>query len=328
MNFAGRIVCGLILVFACLPPAEAFNGPLRSSRQETGLYRSLTDLAARYNWKCAAPADGAARLGSDRGWFEFRPGSRTALWNGKLLALNFSALRDADGIWWIHQEDLSGTLLPMLAPELPPQTIRRILLDPGHGGTDPGARGKDLGILEKQINLAVALRVENHLKKAGFEVILTRSGDDTVSLNRRAALATAHNADLFLSIHQNSAENRKASGIETFVTVPENCVSTHQKEIQKTIAPTVGNRFDHHSLLLASEIQRRAVDYTGSVDRGVKRTRFFVVRESDCPSVLIECGFISNKDDEMRMTQPEWQDRISRAIADGICAFSGKEIVQ
>ena len=324
----GRIFWGIFLALAMILPADAFNGSLRTLRQETGVYRLLTDVAARYNWKCSAPSNGPARIGSNAGWFEFRPGGKNARWNGKILSLNFAAFRDQNGSWWIHDTDLYRSLLPLLEPETPPRKIRRIILDPGHGGTDPGAKGKETQLQEKRVNLAVAQRVAKHLQKAGLEVIFSRAGDDTVALQRRPELVTAHNADLFVSIHQNSAANRKASGIETFVATPENCASTHQQETAKPAAAAIGNRFDDASLQLAVEIQRRAVDYTGATDRGVKRNRFVVVRESDCPAVLIECGFLSNAGEESRMMQEEWMDRISRAIADGICAFSGMEAAQ
>ena len=161
----------------------------------------------------------------------------------------------------------------------------RICIDPGHGGRDPGAVGQD-GLLEKDVNLAVAKRVAKHLENMGYEAILTRSEDEYVSLGARSKLANLHRVSVFVSIHCNSAENRAAQGTETF------CYPTSSEG--KT---------------LAEMVQRELIIRAGGKDRGVKHANFQVLRETAMPAILVELAFISN---EMKNTS--WQAPMLRML--------------
>lgn len=175
-----------------------------------------------------------------------------------------------------------------------------ILIDPGHGGRDPGAVGPT-GLLEKEVVLDVSLRVADRLRQAGATVILTRENDSTVSLTERVNLATAANAGIFVSIHTNAHTNTAIGGTETFFFQ------------HNTFAPA--------SRLLAEYIQRELVRGLGLLDRRVKHGNFHVIREATMPSVLVELAFTSNPQEEALMRTNDFRQNSADAIFRGIDAY-------
>ncbi len=166
-----------------------------------------------------------------------------------------------------------------------------VVLDPGHGGSDAGARWG--GVSEKTLNLIIARKVEAILKARGVKTAMTRRSDIFRSLESRAAVANGYRKSIFVSIHCNADPRRAARGIETFY---------------------CGSR----GATLASSIHR-SLDYrTSTPNRGLKCSGFTVLRRTACPAALIECGFISSKTERSLLTTPAYQDRVARAIADGI----------
>ena len=170
----------------------------------------------------------------------------------------------------------------------------KICIDPGHGGRDPGAVGQG-GLQEKDVNLAVAKKVAKHLESMGYEAILTRSQDEYVSLEARSKLANLHRVSVFVSIHCNSAENRAAQGTETF------CYPTSSEG--KT---------------LAEMVQRELISRAGGKDRGVKHANFQVLRETAMPAILVELAFISNENEEHKLSNSSFQDSCALAISEGV----------
>lgn len=151
----------------------------------------------------------------------------------------------------------------------------KIFLDPGHGGHDPGAIGAKSKEAENVLKVALAL--EKKVKAQGHEVKLSRRTDTYLTLTQRANLANAWGADVFISLHDNSAVNRTATGFETFIF--NGSVSANTVKLQKSL----------HEVIIKG---------IGLRDRGMKRANFAVIRLTDMPAVLIEYGFISNPDDE------------------------------
>ncbi|MFO7172426.1 MAG: N-acetylmuramoyl-L-alanine amidase family protein [Bacillota bacterium] len=178
---------------------------------------------------------------------------------------------------------------------------RRIWVDPGHGGHDPGALGPS-GSQEKQVNLAVALRLRELLTQAGAQVQVTRQDDRFVELRARIQGANAAQADIFVSIHANSAGSPQAAGIETYY-------------------------WDNHpeSARLAQAIHRHLIEELGLRDRGVKKNDYLVLREARMPAVLVELGFISNPEEERLLTDPSFQQRAAIAIQKGIFDYFQQE---
>ncbi len=214
-----------------------------------------------------------------------------------------------------------------------------LVLDPGHGGQDPGAVGK-LGTKEKDLNLDIALRLKKRLVKAGYSVLLTREGDDFVSLSQRTEFANKNNADLFISIHCNaSKENPRALGFETYFlseaktdleracALKENEVLRLEKkpffneDLEIILSDLAQTEFLKESEELACAIQDAADRYLGLANRGVKQAGFYVLRFSLMPSVLVECGFLSNRREERLLRDGKMREKIVEALFRGITNF-------
>jgi N-acetylmuramoyl-L-alanine amidase len=228
----------------------------------------------------------------------------------------------ARGQLWITSLDVLKTIDPVLRQgrSRNPTPIRLVVLDPGHGGSDTGARGRQS--IEKILTLDVAKRVERYLEAAGLNTVLTRTSDRTLGLDDRVTFASGKHADLFVSIHFNSGGS--AEGIETYSVPPSGAVSTSnpfRRFFGNPDPPCPNNRYDEKNVWLGHCVQRAALRATGAPDRGVRRARFVVIRDATCPAILIEGGFLSNRTEEQRILTTEYRDKLAKAIADGILEY-------
>lgn len=222
-----------------------------------------------------------------------------------------------------------------------PKNIKVIVIDPGHGGKDFGAIGRG-GIREKDVNLLLAKRLKSYLKNEGFEVLLTRESDVFVSLQERADFVNRIDADLFVSLHCNAARNRRAHGFETFYLshpmndyfdttvmsgdgyVKYDNLSDENSEIGKLYVKLLDSASSGDrafSIHLGDLINQALRGFIGGRDRGVKRARFFVLRNTAMPAVLVEVGFLSNPNEEIKLAKRFHRDNIAKAIAQGIVNF-------
>lgn len=219
--------------------------------------------------------------------------------------------------------DVEGVLKPLLWPTRPspPQRIRTIMLDPGHGGKDPGNQAGTF--LEKRYTLLLAQQVRARLEAAGYHVLLTRNRDTFVELTDRIALANRAKADLFLSLHFNAVAARSASaeGIETFCLTPHTASSTHAPRTTTQAKSLPGHRSADQNILLAYQLQKALVRRTKLTDRGVKHARFVVLRDATMPAVLIEAGFMSSKSDRQQILDPSARARMADAIVEAIRVY-------
>ncbi|SFD73654.1 N-acetylmuramoyl-L-alanine amidase [Paenibacillus catalpae] len=170
---------------------------------------------------------------------------------------------------------------------------KTIVLDPGHGGKDVGSIGGN-GTYEKDVTLPTALKVRDKLLEQGATVVMTRDADTTVSLDARTEISQEENADLFISIHFDAFQTSDVYGMTTYYYKPQN------QEIAQKI----------HEQFLEADLLTK--------DRGVRFGDYHVIRENTKPAVLLELGYISNKDEEIRMQSQSFQDEISTAIASGV----------
>ncbi len=218
--------------------------------------------------------------------------------------------------------------------------LRRVVLDPGHGGTDPGALGRTSRLEEKEITLDLARRVSSLLRqRGGIEVVLTRTADRTMSLEERPAIANGAGADLFLSIHVNSSPEAARGGVETYVldttsdehairlAARENKMSARQMgDLQRILAGLAASTRRHESEVLAQAIQRTLVGVAGrygvAEDRGVRRALFSVLFGSAVPAALVEVGFLSNPEEEARLGDDRYRTAVAGAIVDAIVEFA------
>ena len=221
-----------------------------------------------------------------------------------------------------------------------------VVIDAGHGGDDPGAIGRVAR--EKTLNLNAALQLGDMIKEAYPEVnvIYTRSTDVFIPLHVRADIANKNKADLFISIHANASDNRSASGAETFVlgtdrmednldiAMRENSVITLESDYQSSYAGFDPNSIDSYimfdlmqsdymnqSLQFATMVQKQFVDSLHRGDRGVRQAAFLVLLRTACPSVLVEMGFISNRDEERFLASDEGKIGIARSIFKAFSQF-------
>ncbi len=231
--------------------------------------------------------------------------------------------------------------------------IKRVVIDPGHGGDDPGAIGPR-GVFEKDVVLAIAKKLGEILKeKYNMDVIFTRDKDIFIPLEDRTAIANSKKADLFISIHANASRRRNARGIETYflnwttdeesnrVAARENAVSYKKmKEFQKgdlqmILQDKARDYKNDESRDLAGGIQASLInnlkqDYKEIFNLGVKWALFYVLVGAEMPSVLIETSFISNREEEKRLSDNKYKEKIAEAIAGGINNYfeSKKKIVK
>jgi N-acetylmuramoyl-L-alanine amidase len=219
--------------------------------------------------------------------------------------------------------------------------VSRVVIDPGHGGHDPGAKGKG-GVTESELVLDVSLRVEKLLEKVpGLEVVLTRHTDDFVALAERTAIANREGADLFLSIHANASPNDQAQGVETYflnfannltaaaVAARENTTSGQAMgalpDFVRAIA--LNNKVDE-SRDFATRVQQSMVEGLRSTNKGVKnlgvkQAPFVVLIGASMPSVLAEISFVTNEQEAKLLKSSAYRQKIAEALVEAVQEYQG-----
>ncbi|MBP1995924.1 N-acetylmuramoyl-L-alanine amidase [Paenibacillus eucommiae] len=188
----------------------------------------------------------------------------------------------------------------------------KIVIDPGHGGKDPGAIGVN-GLQEKVVNLDIALKLRELLQQKGYEVVMTRENDRYLTLAERVVLSDAANADLFVSVHANSFKSYNRG---TMVLYYDNDypqadypASDRMKELSA------------YSKKLAQQVQSSFVNTVGTIDLGLTKSAVYVTRMGSVPSILIETAFLSNKEDAAMLADDAVRKKMAVGIAEGIAAF-------
>lgn len=169
--------------------------------------------------------------------------------------------------------------------------FRTVVIDPGHGGHDHGGQGAK--VYEKHLALDTAMRLEANLKRMGYQTVMTRRSDYFVSLPQRVAIGNRHKNAIFVSLHFNYTWKEHVCGLETFY---------YSAEGQK----------------LAQCVQHSLVRHTRTVDRNAKFARFYVLRNSTLPAILVEGGFVTNERERERMKSGDFREAIARGVAEGI----------
>ena len=230
---------------------------------------------------------------------------------------------------YVAVTDLETTIQPLLFPTraAAARPIRTIVLDPGHGGKDPG----NLEGLkqEKYYTLLLAGELRDLLTKAGFKVHLTRATDTLIDLNQRPSIARQRGADLFISLHFNSADGPGGStvqGSEVYCLTPAQSHSTNDRAERGRPQAQPGNRHDSRNLQLAYQIQKALVTKAGSADRGVKRARYAVLKFAEMPAVLIEAAFMTHAGDAKKIYNATQRRAIAQSIVDAVQAY--KKLVE
>jgi N-acetylmuramoyl-L-alanine amidase len=241
--------------------------------------------------------------------------------------------------------DSTATSIERVTAAAFPLAVHRVVLDAGHGGSDPGASAPNL--LEKEITLDIGRRLRTLLEHEGFEVIVTREADHTIALRDRARLANDSKSDIFVSIHVNAlAKHVESRGIETYylgatsdpsltqLAAAENTVSGYSlADMRKLLDGVYADARRDESHQLATVVQQclyknlRKTD-SGLKNWGVKRAPFIVLVATDMPAILAEVGCISNEKEAAMLRMPEYRQAIAEALFEGIRGYAGANVEQ
>lgn len=251
-----------------------------------------------------------------QGPVKFHVGSEYILSRGQALKLKNKVLYSQGSVMvpeaaMVYLEEPAASRREIEARRMPqpivPHPLRRIVLDPGHGGRDLGATSRS-GVFEKDLVLELTRMVRDELQGRGLDVILTRSRDVFIPLSERARLANAKGADFFVSIHANASRTSSLQGFEVYHLSEdaEGGMVTAQRDSSVTAARHIADTVEGSVAIAA---------------RRVKPANFYVLRWTACPAVLVETGYLSNGEDEVRLLRPAYQRQLASAIAGGILAF-------
>jgi len=329
-----------------LAPAITVRGPVtqipsRTIRHRDTLYIPVAAIARAYGLTLTEENGVSFIFTSHDCRLELRPGKREAVINGEIVEMDGPADWVAGRL--IVPIYMALITLPSRFPPgeielLPPPTEGIcIMLDPGHGGLDPGAVGEG-GLLEKDVVLEITRKVKALLEMKGYDVFMTRNKDRFISLQKRARMANRRKVDLFVSIHANAAVNHLAQGTETFYYAPasdplaralatlENAVLKLEPQgdngTTRNSSPT-GEKNGRltNSIHAARAVQKKIRKVTSCPDRGIKAAEFYVLKKTQMPSILVETGFLSHTGERELLASSNYRDRMARAIARGISDY-------
>src|SRR5438552_10477286 len=200
-----------------------------------------------------------------------------------------------------------------------PKPFAVVVLDPGHGGQDSGAMCG--GVMEKDLTLDVARRVDRLLDAEGVATLMTRLGDTYVSLADRAAFGNRVRDSIFVSIHFNEGNKPVASGVETYYAPHQIAAGSSLASWLPFLWRPLSDSPNPESQRLAGSIQEALVARTRAIDRGTQPGQFFVIANVTSPAALIEGGFLTNKEDISKLVSEDYRDQIAAAVADGILRY-------
>ena len=311
------------IVFSIGANAAPTPEPWQIIKVGTHDYLSVDNIAKFYGLPAGVPPDGRKiKTEGAKGSLEFTLDSREIFINGARNWLCFPVIQK-DGKFLVSRMDLAKTIEPQMRPHML-MGIRKldtVVLDPGHGGYDKGARSK-FG-WEKDYALDVARKLRPLLQAKGLKVILTREGDYFVPLEVRANIANKAKDAIFVSIHFNATDrDAAASGFEIYCLTPRGAPSTADDSLALSFLNVQpGTGVDAHSIGVAACIYHSILGHTAEPDRGIKRARFAVLRLTQIPSVLIEGGFMTERGESRMIAKPEWRADFARAISIGIESY-------
>lgn len=248
----------------------------------------------------------------------------------------------------IVSTDFKTKIIERLRPEIlvrlnkphPMRRIREVIIDAGHGGKDPGALGRR-GTREKDIVLDVSRRLSRLLEREGIKVRMTRNKDEFISLQERTEIACRSDADLFVSIHANSSPVKAVSGMEIYSLRDLDSMEKNEaqrksnldmifrrlkmKEGDRDLEAILSDMLYTHkhaeSLILATQISRDVPKLVKNKSRGTKEARFYVLRNTMIPSVLVEIGFLTNPQEEKMLRTPLYRQKLASALSASIVSY-------
>jgi N-acetylmuramoyl-L-alanine amidase len=281
-------------------------------------YVSFSNVAHFYNFPEYTRVSHTVSLRSDRRGIRAQAGTSELYINGVRFVTDFPIVSNGDDEL-VSAMDVSKIIEPIMRPNRlrNARKIQTVVLDPGHGGVDQGASNRWGS--EKMFALDVAMHARAELQRAGYKVEMTRTRDNTVSLEDRVNLANRFRDAVFVSIHFNYGG--VAEGLESYALAPEGVPSNAANEAHVSSADVracPGNGQDEHNIALTAAIHAMVLSHLSMFDRGVKHARFHVLRNVKIPAVLVECGFLSNSAEGQRIATAEYRQDVAAAIAQGV----------
>jgi N-acetylmuramoyl-L-alanine amidase len=285
-------------------------------------FLSVDNIAKFYGFPSPAINGKNVDLDNGKNTMRFRIDSREMLLNGVRNWLSFPVFVH-DGKIVVSRIDLAKTLEPQLRPNMIKdlERVQTVVLDPGHGGFDKGAIS-GYGY-EKDYALDLARLLRPLLQAKGFRVIMTRESDVFLPLELRARIANATHDSIFVSLHFNATDrDPAATGFEIYSLTPRGAPSTYEDGLTlASINIQNGTEADAASVELSSCIYHSLLGQVGEFDRGIKRARFAVLRQTKIPAVLVEGGFLTERGESRLIANPAWRQKLADAICTGIDNF-------
>ena len=271
-----------------------------------------------YRFDALNISKGELKFQSPKVKMTIKNGSDNLYINTVLFRLSYKVTQK-NGHYLFSRIDLAKLIDPVLRPSYI-KTAKRfgtVIIDPGHGGTDPGSvnrYGK-----EKDFNLRLAKILMKDLERKGFRVRMTRSSDVYPTLGQRVSFANRIPDAIFVSIHFNSFVNSTAKGIETYALSPRGSGTHNSRGVRNNFLE--GNRRDSENIALATAVHAAVMKKTQAEDRGIKRDRFTVLAGLSMPAVLLEGGFLSNPAEAKKIASTSYLSIISQGVANGIVTY-------
>ncbi len=323
-----RTICAVLLLGLSTGGAEVARAASEWQVIKVGKwdYLSIDNIAKFYGFPGPVePVNKSIQLDNGRIQLEVRLDSREAIVNGVRNWLCFPVIANGDGRFLISRIDLAKTLEPQFRPHMIGNVSRftTVVLDAGHGGVEKGA-ASNYG-LEKNFTLDVTRQLKPLLEAKGLRVVMTRTGDELVPLPERARIANKTRDCIFVSIHFNATNsNASASGFEIFSLTPRGAPSTQDNRLMAHFAnQQSGTPVDAASLALSTAVYHSMLAHMPEFDRGVKRARFAVLRLTQVPAILIEGGFLSERQESRNIANSQWRTKLAQSIAVGIENYRG-----
>ena len=334
VQFLSAVSAALIL-FTALPASASPLAQQRTPASSSATYIKVAGVSymdarvffARHGFKAEWTERGKVlRLLSKTTRIDLTADKRDTVFNGIRVLMGEPAVFRGNTLY-VSRIDADKLFLPILSPSAvatPAPALRVIVIDAGHGGQDTGTQNKPNKFDEKVFTLDVANRLRTLLVKQGYKVVMTRTDDRFVALPDRAEIANKAGADLFISIHFNAVGGAPTvRGSETYTMTPRYQRSTGSaKSDSSDNEANPGNLNDPWNVLLGYHMQTQMLAKLGSVDRGLKRARFAVLRLVNSPGVLVEAGYLSNNDEAKKIATPAYRQALAEALAQGVRGYA------
>ncbi len=286
-------------------------------------YVTFANLAEFYRFGEYSHANRTISLRSQQRGIRAQVGTNEIYINGVRFFTHFPLLERAEG-QLVSAFDVGKLIEPVLRPSRiqNAEPIQTVVLDPGHGGTDQGTASKWGS--EKNYALEVALTAREKLLRAGFKVEMTRSDDTARSLEERIAFANKFKNAVFVSIHFNAGSG---IGVESYALAPEGAPSNaassgEHHSSEQGVTKNEGNAQDSQNIALTAAVHAAVLSGLSAYDRGIRHARFKVLRHIRLPSVLIEGGFLDDREEGARIASAQYRQKLGAAIAQGVQSYN------